>query len=612
MTKRRKNIYLVTVVLLLPVILLCIAQMEQGTVPFCVQLEVDGKVETISLWEGEDGISYVFLPACAETVQVRIHLNTSNPVFIDEQLLTEGLSCDAFASEKTYVLRYHSWGMRKEKKVEFLRSANVPAMFVDTQSGSMEYIHEKKGNKEQGTIRLYLEDGRQNYAGTLLSIKGRGNATWTDAEKKPYSLTLYEAADLLEMGAAENWILISNGLDPSNLRNKLVYDFAQKVGMAFSPDCEWIDLYLNGEYAGLYLLCERNEIHPERVDISENGSFLVSLELEERLVAQNYPYVKTAAGQVLRIHDPDMVTAELLENLLAQWQSVENTLLADDGIDPVSGKSWLEMIDLDSWARKYLVEEIFGNFDACLISQYFYLDGGDSAGKICAGPVWDFDNALGSKITWRLLVPETFHANQYRVNQEITTPWFYHLYQKDVFYNRVVALYQEEFLLPLKQEVNEILPQKAELIVQASQMNQIRWEGECGSLQEETEYIIDYMNRRLDFLTSVWCDEGEYCFVYADWGYDCCYAVRSGECFTQAYIFPEQEYGYFDGWYYAGTDEPFDITKPVTEDIEIYTKWKAKSPNRLSQIGKMAPLGIVAVIGVWLLMVEIKRARKIR
>ena len=36
-------------------------------------------------------------------------------------------------------------------------------------------------------------------------------------------------------------------------------------------------------------------------------------------------------------------------------------------IDPETGKSWQELIDIDSWARKYLIDEVFGNLDAYLI-----------------------------------------------------------------------------------------------------------------------------------------------------------------------------------------------------------------------------------------------------
>ena len=262
-------------------------------------------------------------------------------------------------------------------------------MYIDTGSGSMDYIHAVKGNEEPGTIRLYDADGNMTLTEVVDSIKGRGNATWLRS-KKPYSITLSSQAGPLGMEEATRWILLANAYDYSHLRNKLAYQFAREAGLSFSPDCQWTDLYLNGEYVGLYLLCERNEVHPSRVDIPRNNSFLVSIELHDRLESQNYAFAQTQSGTSFRIHHAGMEIAQIQQLL----QSVENALFAEDGIDPVTGKSWNQLIDVDSWARKYLVEEIFANYDAGSVSQYFYYTGD---GKLYAGPVWDFDNTLASQ-----------------------------------------------------------------------------------------------------------------------------------------------------------------------------------------------------------------------
>ena len=115
----------------------------------------------------------------------------------------------------------------------FLRSAKMPTMYINTESGNMDYIHSKKDNKEAGTVNLYSTSGEADFSGELESVKGRGNFTWTDYDKKPYSIKLKEEADLLEMGKAQNWILLANAADISNLRNKIVYDFAEESGMGY-------------------------------------------------------------------------------------------------------------------------------------------------------------------------------------------------------------------------------------------------------------------------------------------------------------------------------------------------------------------------------------------
>ncbi len=211
------------------------------------------------------------------------------------------------------------------------------------------------------------------------------------------------------------------------------------------PDSRWVDLYLNGEYAGLYQLSERNEVHSERVDIGQENSFLVSLELESRLEAQNYPYVLTRENQALRVHYPENPTKTELTRIESCLQSVENAILSEDGIDPETGKHWTELIDLDSWVRKYLIEEVFGNGNAGAISQYFYLDGTEESGKLYAGPGWDYDVTMGSSAAWYLKELQTFFANRLHLRQGQDNPWLYFLYRWEPFYQRMQGCTRPNF-----------------------------------------------------------------------------------------------------------------------------------------------------------------------
>ena len=154
----------------------------------------------------------------------------------------------------------------------------MATVYIDTESGNMDYIHENKENKESGKISIYTSVEGIDYSGDLTSIKGRGNNTWDEFEKKPYNIELQNESNLLGMGKASQWVLLANADDHSNLRNKLVYDFSDEIGLEFSPDSRWVDLYLNGEYAGLYLLSERNEVHENRVNIDKTDGALLSIE----------------------------------------------------------------------------------------------------------------------------------------------------------------------------------------------------------------------------------------------------------------------------------------------------------------------------------------------
>lgn len=587
----------------------------EGDMPLYGEALLDGKIETLQLFEDDNGKFFLFLPSGVQLENIKLRLHTSIPMELGGQILSDGLTCERFQKNIAYDLTYTAWGKAHRSTLTIVQSANVASMYIDTESGSMDYIHKEKGNKESGVIRIYDADGKESYAGDLTFIKGRGNYTWTEYEKKPYSLKLEESAPLLGMGTAQKWILLANAGDAALIRNKIVYTFAEEIGMAYTADSRWVDLYLNGEYAGLYQLTERNEVHPERVDICQEDSFLVSLELESRLKDQNYPYVLTQGKQALRVHYPEDPTKTELNQIESCIQSVENAILSEDGIDPVTGKHWLELIDLDSWVKKYLIEEIFGNGDAGAISQYFYLDGTEESGKLYAGPVWDYDRTMGNMVAWHTQQPQIFVANRLHVAQEWDTPWLYSLYRWEPFYQRMQELYQTQCLPMLEELLAEQIWNYVEEISQSAEMDKIRWAASDGAVLEECENIVSYMSQRMDFLNRVWLKEEPYYEVQADQSFGSHYAhyvIFPGETLPELPELKDSEYSIFKGWYYKDTDEPVDPDKPVTEDMEIYAKWEDSSFKRIGQIIKLTPLGIIAVMGVTILWMDVKRGRKSR
>lgn len=609
--KRYTVIAMLTAAFLMVAAVALFIQLTSGfDLPLTVTVTAGAQAESIRCWTNEDGQIYVFLPSYADMTRTMFHTNTAESIEIGGHPVADGMHCSIFQLNTPYEITYKAWGKTHIGTITFIQSANIAAMYIDTESGTMDYIHHEKGNEETGTLRLYSAEGELGFDGRLESINGRGNFTWEAFEKKPYSIRLAEEADLLGMGQAQRWILLANADDPSNLRNKFVYDFANDEAMVYSPDSQWVDLYLNGEYAGLYLLSERNEVHSQRVVLEQEGSFLVSLELKERLDAQNYPHVVMKSGQALRVHYPAKASYEIKEMLRGNWQSIENAILADDGIDPESGASWLALLDLDSWVKKYLIEEIFGNADACFISQYFYRNG--SNGKVYAGPVWDFDHSLGSLSSWQFENARTFLANRYHVKDGFDSPWFYQLYQKDEFYNRITELYQQEFLPLLSEYLGDRIDQYAAIIQQASAVNQLRW-GVAVDVNSEVQLIKEYMGERIDFLNSLWIDGKEFCQVQADHslgGFYAYYAVVPGECLPELPVFEDTETSRFIGWYYVNSGEPVDMTQPVYEDMEIYAKWVDSPAKKVDQVIKLIPLAVIALLGVCLLTAEVQRSRK--
>ena len=525
-----------------------------GTVEVWAQIGFQGQTEEIRSWEKDRDDVYLFLPGSVRLEDVQLYTQAPGvEIFLNGEPLAEGKTGAGMVPDVEYDLCYLYNGKEHHYGLTFRQSASLPALYVDTLSGNMNHIHKKKGNEETGTLRLYDETGRLQYSGELDSIKGRGNSTW-EQEKKPYNLTLQEEADLLGMGGATRWILLANAADATNIRNKLSYDLARDVGLAHTPECKWVDLYLNGEYAGLYVLSERNEVHEERVAIGMEDTFLVAKDWRWRFEDNGDPHIITEDKAALRIYHSAFSNAEVLEI----FQTAENAILAEDGIDPVTGRHWRDLIDLDSWAKKYLVEEILGNADASTLSQFYYYDG---SGKIYAGPVWDMDLILKTREQdWRegkdLLygVKEGVYGSR----------WIHSLYGQAEFYDRVTQLYEQDFL-PLLENLrdggieaywNEIAP--------AARMNEYRWLN--GDSEAAMEGLVNALTKRIDFSNRIWVEKEPYVIVTVSLldGSKVSFAHTPGTALPSL-----PEYEETVRWYNYTDYDWMDLSEPVNTDILI-------------------------------------------
>ena len=163
-----------------------------------------GEERTVNCWEDEAGDYYLFLPGYADLTAARFQIH-GHDVKIDGRPVESGMSCEAFQLDTPYAFSYSSEEGTVDTVLTFTRSEGLPTLFIDSGSGSMDYIHGKKGNQEAGRMSLITAEGDLSYIGNLDEIQGRGN-DWLIA-KKSYSLQLGAGAELLGMSQAEKWVL---------------------------------------------------------------------------------------------------------------------------------------------------------------------------------------------------------------------------------------------------------------------------------------------------------------------------------------------------------------------------------------------------------------------
>lgn len=494
---------------------------------FCLVFEG----ERIRPWE-QEGTVYFFLPS---------HFtweNTSLEVLDGELQIDGGVvnSSDfvQYETDRTYDYSFTRKKKSYEGKLTFLQSANIGSIYIETESGSMDQVDRDKKHKEQGQILVKDPKGGISYRGPFLSIKSRGNSTW-ETEKKSYSLKLPNPVDFFAMGEAGNWVLLSNVLDGNKLQNKLCFEMAEEFGLAYTPKGEWVDLYLNGRYWGNYLLCEKIEVGENRVEITDleeetkqlNGR-LQDLETYDTgirkgvLASQNpedisggyliekdsyYDSVSgfvTEDGNLFSLKSPQYATREQIDYVAGYIQQIENRILAKD-------KDLFQYIDLDSFVRRYLLDETVLNYDFGVTSMYFYKD--RNSQMLYAGPVWDYDTCMGTGIFSSSKVLAALDIRDHRGAGSIS--WYPCLYENETFYQETVTAYRQfvrPYILSMIEPGGKI-DQSAERIRSSIQMDKTRWSyreigiGHYESFDNNVRYMKYFLGRRLRFLDQQWLGE---------------------------------------------------------------------------------------------------------
>ena len=515
--------------------------------------------EELHWWKQDAGHRIVFLPSCVDTEDVRISLRGSAAATIGGIPVKDGMDCGLFRTDVEYEVLLPE---QSPFKLCFLRSANLPVMYIHTVSGTTDTIHTERNVDEYAEVCIIRTDGTTDYYGPADQISGRGSGSWI-YDKKSYNLKLNRPADLLDMGNGSKWVLLANVIDESHLRNKTVYDFAREIESypGFAPDCEYVDVFLNGEYAGLYLLSEKAEIAENRVE-ADPETFLIEIDALGRSDRMNLPFTLDW-GLACGIRSPKTSTEadrDLLMNHLFEFQETLE--------DPSAGQEALSYIDTDSWSRRYLIEEIFENYDAGSHSQFYFWNpysGHDN--RIFAGPCWDYDNCADS---WFMAKqnPRCFLAQRMWKNDYERTPWYGTLMQKEDFRNLVLELYRTVMSPKLHQMLDSGIAEEAERIAAASRMNALRWNME--DPEAAVRHFLEFMRERVRFLDSAWIDGVEYRTITAKtmWD-DHFYCTEPGTACTDL---PKPEELYAEEgcvWIREDTGEVVDSDTIIRENFTI-------------------------------------------
>lgn len=322
--------------------------------------------------------------------------------------------------------------------------SKLPVIYIETENRE-KLVEKKKVLNAHMKLQGNAEFNKESvlYDGEI-EIKGRGNSTW-QADKKPYKIKLDKKSDLLGMGKNKHWVLLPNPYDSSLSRNKLIYDFAADMGLD-TMSSQWVDVVLNGEVVGNYLLCEHVRIGSTRVDITDwdeiaedtakaiyNGNKKTMSKAERDELAElmeanmdwvtdgkitfkgktytisdyydlpstnggyllegfgyEAPYFVSDGGMGVGVSKPEGIGNGMLEEIQGYYSAFEKSAQSADFCTEYNGKKvrYSDLADVESFAKGFLLNEIFQNQDFPARSTYMYKD---VDGKLILGPIWDLD-----------------------------------------------------------------------------------------------------------------------------------------------------------------------------------------------------------------------------
>lgn len=383
---------------------------------------------------------YIYLPAAADRTELTITYETEGdvPLFLNDIQVVSGEPTALLSEADEFRITV---GETDCGTVRVMQS-NLGCVFINTSNGSLDYLDSHWWFNETGTTMMLNAEGAVTYSGELAKITSHGNSSWDYSEKKSYNIKLPGKEDLYGMGKAKRWVLVSNYLDHSMLRNKIGTEMSRKGGMEFAMDSTYVDLYSDGSYRGTYLLSERVQIQKQRVNITDleeetekynpldlkeyphkvvgaadfgeymensykyyeipndpkdiTGGYLLQFQLCGRYGPKAESGFITSRGQPVEIDGPEYASEAQVLYIRNFMQELEDAIYSDNGCNSL-GKHYSEYMDVDSLIAAYLVQEISMNADGTKTSFYMWKESDQTGdGKLHFGPAWDFDFSLGN------------------------------------------------------------------------------------------------------------------------------------------------------------------------------------------------------------------------
>lgn len=470
--------------------------------------------------------------------------------------------------------------------------SDIPLVCIETESGSMKSINSSEDHsvKESGRIKIFDKRG-VIYDGELKKIQGRGNSTWR-MKKKPYKIKTAGKISMGRLKKANEFNLLANQ-EPSSLHNEIAFSMIRNLKFPDTIGSAYVHLYLNGYYNGLYLMTNKVTIDKSSIDIHDLQKETASLNpqklkkynrisgnLTKKPVyskkfsykgkipvfkAFDIPYnpLDITGGYLLYVFPPERVWKDRSSGFVSHnntpvslqspkyatkeqvcyiqdfFSCMEDVLYGEEQFNNEPAQSLKEYIDVKSFARYYIMKEFTLEGDGGVGSVYMYKTSVSEGGKLCAGPLWDFDSSMGEDVDFEAQNPKAIFVGApiLRDGRPVNNI-FTALCQREDFKEVVRECYVEEFYDIIKSYFEKEYDDLCSFMKKEIGYNELLWHVNDKEYDEKCSQIKETLLTRLHFLDSIWSHPEDFYTVSFDTGCDevehreMIFYVKKGNSFT--------------------------------------------------------------------------------
>ena len=348
------------------------------------------------------------------------------------------------------------------------------------------------------------------------SIRLRGNSTYSLA-KKPYRIKFDQKQSLFGLDKAKSWVLLADYLDPSSLHNYAALTLAgTSEEFDFVPTPHKVNLYMNGEYAGLYTLCEQVQENEGRLDLEieikpsmselSDYNFLICLnhnapEKPGAKEGETYFYL-SSVDRYFELEYPtreDFATEEQFNRFFTAMEDyMRKTAMAFLETD----RAYLtKNVNVDSLVDLFIIDRIMGERDHHWKSVFMYYKGADGDPTLSFGPPWDYDFCMYTQ--WTGEPNEEFDLSN-DINPAEAAFFFRPLLDNPYFTRKVASRYRAHYSEALEQLIVQVDAQ-ASSMPESLALNQDQWYADTPTITvDNVDFFLRYLTARKMKLDRTW------------------------------------------------------------------------------------------------------------